>query len=311
MSVLTKPVHKNKIKMDTASRVYTIVIYILVTLTTLVLTYPLYFVIIASFSDPNAVALGDTIFWFKGFTIEPYKNILKEESLITGYKNSFIYMIFGTIYQLVLTILAGYVCSKNKLPGHKFILWFFFITMYVGGGTIPTYLTIKNLKLLNNPLVMIINVGVSAYYMLVVRQFFSSSIPKDLYEAADIDGASEFRQFLSIALPLSKPIIAVIALYYAFGKWNSFYTALLYLKKQDLWPLQLFLRNLLISASSLGTAATGGEGGDGASNTANNAEATEQLRYALIVISTVPVLVAYAVVQKYFKGGVMVGSVKG
>lgn len=310
MSVLTKQDHKNKIKMDTASRVYTVVIYILVTLTTLVLTYPLYFVIIASFSDPNAVALGDTIFWFKGFTIQPYLNIMKEESLLTGYKNSFIYMIFGTIYQLVLTILAGYVCSKKNLPGHKFILWFFFITMYIGGGTIPTYLTIKNLKLLNNPLVMIINVGVSAYYMLVVRQFFSSSIPNDLYEAAEIDGASEFRQFLSIALPLSKPIIAVIALYYAFGKWNSFYTALLYLKKQALWPLQLVLRNILIANETALSDLTN-MNPDELDYLTKKMYMVRAMKYAVILVASLPMMVLYPFVSKYFTQGVMIGSVKG
>jgi len=310
MSVLTKQDHKNKIKMDTASRVYTVVIYILVTLTTLVLTYPLYFVIIASFSDPNAVALGDTIFWFKGFTVQPYLNILKEESLLTGYKNSFIYMIFGTIYQLVLTILAGYVCSKRNLPGHKFILWFFFITMYIGGGTIPTYITIKNLKLLNNPLVMIINVGVSAYYMLVVRQFFSSSIPNDLYEAAEIDGASEFRQFLSIALPLSKPIIAVIALYYAFGKWNSFYTALLYLKKQDLWPLQLVLRNILIANETALSDLTN-MNPDELDYLTKKMYMVRAMKYAVILVASLPMMILYPFVSKYFTQGVMIGSVKG
>ena len=310
MSVLTKQDHKNKIKMDTASRVYTVVIYILVTLTTLVLTYPLYFVIIASFSDPNAVALGDTIFWFKGFTVQPYLNIMKEESLLTGYKNSFIYMIFGTIYQLVLTILAGYVCSKKNLPGHKFILWFFFITMYIGGGTIPTYLTIKNLKLLNSPLVMILNVGVSAYYMLVVRQFFSSSIPNDLYEAAEIDGASEFRQFLSIALPLSKPIIAVIALYYAFGKWNSFYTALLYLKKQALWPLQLVLRNILIANETALSDLTN-MNPDELDYLTKKMYMVRAMKYAVILVASLPMMVLYPFVSKYFTQGVMIGSVKG
>jgi putative aldouronate transport system permease protein len=296
--------------MDTASRVYTVLIYILVTLTTLVLTYPLYFVIIASFSDPNAVALGDTIFWFKGFTVQPYLNIMKEESLLTGYKNSFIYMIFGTIYQLVLTILAGYVCSKRNLPGHKFILWFFFITMYIGGGTIPTYITIKNLKLLNNPLVMIINVGVSAYYMLVVRQFFSSSIPNDLYEAAEIDGASEFRQFLSVALPLSKPIIAVIALYYAFGKWNSFYTALLYLKKQDLWPLQLVLRNILIANETALSDLTN-MNPDELNYLTKKMYMVRAMKYAVILVASLPMMFLYPFVSKYFTQGVMIGSVKG
>lgn len=310
MALLTKTQHKNKIQMDTASKVYTFAVYFLVTLTTLLLTYPLYFVIIASFSDPNAVALGDTIFWFKGFTVQPYLNILKEKSLLTGYKNSFIYMIFGTIYQLVLTILAGYVCSKRRLPGHKFILWFFFLTMYVGGGTIPTYITIKNLGLLNNPLVMIINVGVNAYYMLVSRQFFTSSIPGELYEAAEIDGCNEFRQFLSIALPLSKPIIAVIALYYAFGKWNSYYTALLYLKKQQYWSLQLVLRNILIANET-------------AISELANMNSAEQdylvkkmymvraMKYAVILVASIPMLILYPFVSKYFTQGVMVVSVKG
>ena len=310
MSILTKPVHKNKIKMDTASRVYTIVIYIMVTLTTLLLTYPLYFVIVASFSDPDAVALGDTIFWFKGFTIEPYKNILKEKSLLTGYKNSFIYMFFGTIYQLVLTILAGYVCSKKKLPGHKFILWFFFITMYVGGGTVPTYIWLKKLDLLNNPLVMILNVGVSAYYMLVVRQFFTSSIPNDLYEAAEIDGCSEFRQFLSIALPLSKPIIAVIALYYAFGKWNSYYTALLYLKKQQYWPLQLVLRNILIANETALSDLTN-MNPDELNYLTKKMYMVRAMKYAVILVASVPMLILYPFVSKYFTQGVMIGSVKG
>ena len=310
MSVLAKPKHKNKIKMDAASRVYTVVIYFLVTLTTLVLTYPLYFVIIASFSDPNAVALGDTIFWFKGFTVQPYLNILKEKSLLTGYKNSFIYMIFGTIYQLVLTILAGYVCSKNRLPGHKFILWFFFITMYIGGGTVPTYITIRNLGLLNNPLVMILNVGVSAYYMLVVRQFFSTSIPGDLYEAAEIDGCSEFRQFLSIALPLSKPIIAVIALYYAFGKWNSYYTALLYMKKRDYWPLQLVLRNILI-ANETAISELAQMNPNELDYLTKKMYMVRAMKYAVILIASVPMLILYPFVSKYFTQGVMIGSVKG
>ena len=310
MALLTKTQHKNKIQMDTASKIYTFSVYFLVTVTTLLLTYPLYFVVIASFSDPNAVALGDTIFWFKGFTVQPYLNIMKEKSLLTGYKNSFIYMIFGTIYQLVLTILAGYVCSKRRLPGHKFILWFFFLTMYVGGGTIPTYITIKNLGLLNNPLVMIINVGVNAYYMLVSRQFFTTSIPGELYEAAEIDGCGEFRQFLSIALPLSKPIIAVIALYYAFGKWNSYYTALLYLKKQQYWSLQLVLRNILI-ANETAISELANMNREEQDYLVKKMYMVRAMKYAVILIASVPMLILYPFVSKYFTQGVMVGSVKG
>lgn len=311
MSVLTKQQHKNKIQMDTASKIYTVVVYVLVTITTLVLTYPLYFCVIASFSDPDAVAMGDTILWFKGFTVEPYTAILKEKLLLTGYKNSFIYMIFGTIYQLVLTILAGYVCSKKNLPGGKFILWFFFITMYVGGGTVPTYIWVKKLGLLNNPLVMIINVGVSAYYMLVVRQFFSSSIPNDLYEAAEIDGCNEFRQFLSIALPLAKPIIAVIALYYAFGKWNSYYTALLYLRKQEYWSLQLVLRQILIANETALNELVEGIDSTQVDYLIKKVYMIRAMKYAVILIASIPMLILYPFVSKYFTQGVMVGSVKG
>lgn len=310
MTRLRTPVQTNKIKLDTASKIYTAVVYVLVTLITLVLTYPLYFCIIASFSDPNAVATGDTILWFKGFTVEPYLAILKEKTLLTGYRNSFIYMILGTIYQLTLTIAAGYVCSKRNLPGHKFILWFFFITMYIGGGTVPTYIWIKKMGLLDNPLVMILNVGVSAYYMLIVRQFFSTSIPRELYEAADIDGCGEFRQFLSVVLPLAKPIIAVIALYYAFGKWNSYYTALLYLKDKNLWPLQLVLRQILI-ANETALSELANVDTSRVDYLINKMYMVRAMKYAVILIASLPMLILYPFVSKYFTQGMMVGSVKG
>ena len=180
------------------------------------------------------------------------------------------------------------------------------ITMLIGGGTIPTYITIKNLGLLNNPLVMIINVGVNAYYMLVSRQFFTSSIPGELYEAAEIDGCGEFRQFLSIALPLSKPIIAVIALYYAFGKWNSYYTALLYLKKQQYWSLQLVLRNLLIINQVKSMA-----GGAEMMDVVERMKLVEQMKYGIIVVASLPLMILYPFLQRFFTKGVLVGSIKG
>ena len=152
--------------MDRSSLVYTVIIYTVVILVTLIETYPLYFSVIASFSDPDAVALGDTIRWFKGFTTDAYKAILKETMLITGYKNSFVYMILGTAFSLALTIPAGYVCSKTFIPGHRFILWYFFLTMYVAGGTVPTYLWFRDLGLVNNPLVMVVSTGVNAFYLI-------------------------------------------------------------------------------------------------------------------------------------------------
>lgn len=311
MAVLTRRKVGKHIKMDTASNIYTAVIYTCVAIITLVLTYPLYFCVVASFSDPDAVALGDTILWFKGFTTEAYEAILKEKLLLSGYKNSFIYMVLSTLYNLALTIPAGYVCSKTRLPGKKFILWFFFLTMYIGGGTIPTYIWLKKLGLVGSPLSQIVGAGVSAYYMLVVRQFFSTSIPGTLYEASELDGAGDFRQFVSIALPLAKPIVAVIMLYYAFGSWNSYYSALLYLRDQQMWPLQLVLRQLLIAnenavgelINSISTADT--------DYLLKKMYMVRAMKYAIILVASLPMLVLYPFVSKYFTQGVMIGSVKG
>lgn len=302
-------IRSNRIKMDTASRIYTVSIYVLMTLVTVIVAYPLYFCIIASFSDPDAVAMGDTVFWFKGFTLDAFKAIIKESILLTGYKNAFIYMIVGTSYNMALTIPAAYVLSKKYLPGHKFILWYFFLIMYVSGGLIPTYIWYKQLGLVNNPWVMMIGTGVSTYNLIVTRQFFMTSIPESLYEAADIDGASEFRRFFTIALPLSKPILAVIMLYYAFAKWNSYYTALIYLRSQKYWPLQLALRQILIANENAVNEMT----------TINASEAdyllkkmymVRAMKFAIIIVSSVPMLVLYPFIQKYFTKGVMIGSVK-
>ena len=296
--------------MDRSSRIYTFIVYFLITLITLMVAYPLYFAVIASFSDPNAVAMGDTVFWFRGFTLEPYQAIIKEPILLTGYRNSLIYMVLGTAYNMMLTIPAAYVLSKKNLPGHKGILWYFLITMYVGGGLIPTYLWYKRLGLVNNPLVMIIGQGVSAYNMIVARQFFMTSIPDSLYEAAEIDGASESKSFFRIALPLAKPIIAVITLYYAFAKWNSYYAALVYLRPQKYWPLQLALRQILITNESAFADMSDISNTD-ADFMLRKMYMVRAMKYAVIMVASVPMLIFYPFVQKYFTKGVMIGSVKG
>ena len=301
--------NRNRIRMDRSSRIYTFIIYALVTVTTLVVAYPLYFAIVASFSDPNAVAMGDTVFWFKGFTLEPYQAIIKEPILLTGYRNSLIYMVFGTAYNMMLTIPAAYVLSKKNLPGRKGIMWYFLITMYVGGGLIPTYLWYKQLGLVNNPLVMIVGQGVSAYNMIVARQFFMTSIPDSLYEAAEIDGASEIKSFFRIALPLAKPIIAVITLYYAFAKWNSYYAALVYLRPQKYWPLQLALRQILITNESAFADMSDISNTD-ADFMLRKMYMVRAMKYAVIMVASVPMLIFYPFVQKYFTKGVMIGSVK-
>lgn len=283
---------------------------ILVLLITIVVTYPLYFCIIASFSDPNSVSLGQTALWIRNFTLDSYKYVFKEDQIWIGYRNSFFYTAAGTLYNLLLTIPAAYVLTKKYLPIRNAISWFFFITMYFSGGMIPTYIWTRDLGLINTPWVLVIGAGVSCYNLIVTRQYFDSSIPNELYEAAYIDGASEYQSFFKIALPLSKPILAVMALFYGVGHWNSYYSALLYITKKDLYPLQLVLRNILIVNQ---VAMNNIEMSD--TNTITYllylARMAEGMKYAIIFIASAPLLMAYPLVQKHFTKGVMLGSVKG
>ena len=282
----------------------------LVVLITLIVIYPLYFSVIASFSGPKQVALGNTLLWVKDFSTEAYKYVLEEEQLWIGYRNSIIYLILGTLYNLILTIPAAYVMSKKYLPFRGALSWYFFITMYISGGMIPNYLLIKDLSLIDSPWVMIIGAGVSCYNLIVTRQYFSSSIPEDIYEACYIDGASELTCFTKIAVPLAKPIIAVMALYYGVGHWNGFYSALLYLRKSEYYPLQLVLRKILIS-NELSTAAIENADAATVAYLVHRAEMVQVMKYAIIFIASAPLLIAYPFVQKHFTKGIMIGSVKG
>ena len=282
----------------------------LVILITLIVIYPLYFSVIASFSGPKQVALGNTLLWVKDFSTEAYKYVIEEEQLWVGYRNSIIYLILGTLYNLILTIPAAYVMSKKYLPFRGALSWYFFITMYISGGMIPNYLLVKDLGLIDNPLVMIIGLGVSCYNLIVTRQYFSSSIPEDIYEACYIDGASELTCFTKIAVPLAKPIIAVMALYYGVGHWNGYYSALLYLRKAKYYPLQLVLRNILIS-NELSTAAIENADAETVAYLVHRAEMVQVMKYAIIFIASAPLLIAYPFVQKHFTKGIMIGSVKG
>lgn len=282
----------------------------LVLLITLLTIYPLYFCIIASFSSPQQVALGNTALWIRDFTLESYQYVMKETQLWIGYRNSILYMLFGTLYNLVLTIPAAYVLTKTYLPFRNILSWFFFITMYFSGGMIPTYLLIKDLGLIDNPLVLVIGAGVSCYNLIVTRQYFSSSIPQDIYEAAYIDGASEWKCFVRIAMPLAKPIIAVMALYYGVGHWNSYYNALLYIRDKNYYPLQLVLRGILIS-NELSINNMENADAETVAYMVHRAEIAQGMKYAIVFIASAPLLIAYPFLQKYFTKGIMVGSVKG
>lgn len=283
---------------------------ILVLAITLITIYPLYFCVIASFSNPKEVALGNTVLWVKGFTLESYQYVMREKQLWIGYRNSILYMFFGTLYNLVLTIPAAYVLTKKYLPFRNVLSWFFFITMYFSGGMIPTYLLMKDLGLIDNPLALVIGAGVSCYNLIVTRQYFSSSIPQDIYEAAYIDGSSEWKCFTRIALPLAKPIIAVMALYYGVSHWNSYYNALLYIRDKAFYPLQLVLRGILIS-NELAVSSMENADAETIAYLVHRAEIAQGMKYAIVFIASAPLLILYPFLQKYFTKGIMVGSVKG
>ncbi|GHU77704.1 sugar ABC transporter permease [Clostridia bacterium] len=294
-----------------SDRVFSWVNNVLLFAFTLIMIYPLYFVFIASFSDPNQVVKGYVTVIPKGFQLTAYRNVFRESGVWIGYRNTIVYTVAGTLYNLALTIPASYVLSKKQLPARSMLMWFFFITMYFSGGMIPTYLQIRNLGLLNTPWVLIVGAGVNCWNLIVTRQFFTDSIPQELYESADIDGATEYRAFFQIALPLAAPILAVMALFYGVGHWNSYYSALLYVHVSRFYPLQLVLRNILIS-NEMALANIMLEGDTEAIATAaQRAYMAEAMKYALIFIASAPMLCAYPFVQKYFVKGVMIGSIKG
>ena len=281
---------------------------VLVVLITFVILYPLYFCVVASFSDPNEVSLGHTFFFIKGFNTEAWLNVIKEKRLWMGYRNTIIYTTGSTLYNLLLHIPLGYALTKKYLPFRNFFSMYFFVTMYVAGGLIPSYLINKSLGLVNNPLIMIIG-ATGCYHMIIIRNFFSSSIDSQIYEAAYIDGASEGQTFWKIAIPLAKPIIAVEALYYIVSKWNDYYTALIYLYKEKYKPLQGVLRDILINNSEIHL--TGFETADEVEALIRKAYLAQSMKYSVIIVACIPLLIIYPFIQKYFTKGVMIGAVKG
>ncbi len=266
--------------------------------------YPLYFIIIASFSDPSLVTLGKVTIFPKGITFEGYEKILVDAELWTGYKNTIMYATFGTILNLVLTLTAGFALSRKELPFRRVIMSIFTITMFINGGLVPTFLLMKELGLYNTFWIMILLNGISVYNLIICRTFFQSTIPNELWDAAQIDGCNEFRFFFSVVLPLSGALIAVLALYYAVGHWNTYFNAMIYLRNKKLFNLQLVLRNILLTNQYTDDMASLDVGAD-------TSMKLQTMKYAIIVVSTVPMLIVYPFVQKHFVKGVMIGSVKG
>lgn len=281
----------------------------LLVLILIITIYPLFFIVIASVSDAGRVALGEVWLWPVGFNLDAYVNVFQETSIWTGYLNTIIYTVLGTVINLAVTIPCAYALAKKRLIGRNIIMGIMLFTMYFSGGMVPTYLLIKQLGMLDTVWSLVIPGALSVYNLIITRTFFASSIPEELYEAATIDGCSEFRMFFTIALPLAAAIIAVMTLYYGVAHWNNYFNALIYVSTPRKFPLQLVLRNILILNQNINT--TQSMTAEQAEYMAKKAQLAEAMKYAVIFIASFPVLCAYPFVQKYFVKGVMIGAVKG
>lgn len=272
----------------------------------LIVAYPLYYVLVASFSNPYEVYAGKTFLLPSQFTLDGYKAVFADDGIITGYINSIIYTVLGTVFSVVMIYLTAYPLSIKNLPGRKFISIFFIITMYFGGGLIPTYLVVKDTGLTNTIWAIFIPGGVAVGNMIIVRNFFENSIPKEMIEAAKIDGASQWTTFIKIMVPLSRSIMAVMVVFSMVAYWNDWFTALIYLPGDEKAPLPLVLRNILIKSSASAGQASTISGGYAELN-----KLTEMIKFSSIIVAAAPMLVFYPFVQKYFEKGFMAGAVKG
>ncbi len=300
----------NRIKEPMVDRVFNVVLMIILVLLMIVTIYPLYFVVIASFTDPAVVGSGAILLWPQNISFAGYENIMQNAKIWTGYKNTiFRYVIPGTLLNIIVTTMAAFSLSRKDLIGRNVIMGIFVFTMYFGGGLIPSYLMIKSLHLINNPLVIVFLGAFSVYNMIIARTYFSTSIPFELQEAAMVDGCSTQRLFVTIILPLSKPILAVLALYSAVGHWNSYFNAMIYLQDIAYYPLQLVLRQILLTGSALEKTAT--TVAQSAASDSNLEYIGTLAKYCVIVVSTLPIIAVYPFLQKYFIKGVMIGAVKG
>ena len=282
-----------------------ILVYVLLSAVMLIVLYPLIYIVSASFSDPQAVVSGKVMLWPVDVTLRGYKAVFRNPKILTGFMNSFIYMGVGTVVNLIMTMLCAYPLSRKEFTARNKIAALFVFTMYFSGGLMPTYMIVNKLGLINTRWAMIIPSAMSTYNMIIARTYMVNSIPDELYEAAQIDGCSPFKYLLKVVVPLCKPILAVLTLYYGIAKWNNYFDAMLYLNDASLQPLTIVLREILIQNQIDPTMLTD------ASALSKLQGMTELLKYAVIVVASVPVLAIYPFVQKYFVKGVTIGAVKG
>ena len=285
-------------------RVFDVMNYIILTICFLMVAYPLYFVVIASISDPVDVNAGRVILYPIRATLDGYKRILEYKSFFTGYRNTLMYTGLGTFVNMVLTLPAAYALSRKDLVGRNFFMMMITFTMIFSAGLMPTFLQVRDLNLIDTVWAMVLPGAVSTWNLIVARTFFQQTIPEDLLEAAQLDGATNAQFFTQIVLPLSKSIIAVLILFYAVGHWNSYSNALYYIRTAEKYPLQLVLRSILFENSM-------GDMVEDASNLAAQQRLGDLIKYGIIIASSLPLLILYPFLQRYFIQGVMIGAVKG
>lgn len=304
MSVIKK---NNKVKISGADKVYLGIIYFFLAIFTLTILYPLIYVVSCSFSSAESLVKGQVFFFPVNFTLQGYQAVFNNDNIWSGYYNSIIYTVTGTIVGVITTTIGAYVLSRKEFPLRNFITVLFMVTMFFNGGLLPTYMLIKSMKLYNTIWAIILPGGFNVWLAIIGRTFIKSTIPEELFEATFIDGGNYFQHFIKIILPLSKPILAVFALNYAVGHWNSYFNALMYLKDADKYPLQIILRNILIANIFDPNAINSTD----VKTMMERQYMVELLKYSLIIISSAPLLIVYPFIQKYFIKGVMIGAIKG
>lgn len=297
---------QKRIKNPVSDKMFYGVSYLILFVFILTILYPLVYVVSASFSSGIAVSTGQVVLWPVDFSIEGYKAVFSHKNILTGYRNTLFYTVAGTCINVAMTMIAAYPLSRPDMQWKRFYSLLFTFTMFFSGGLIPSYILITQLHMVNTVWAILIPGALSVYNMIVARTFIASNIPKELLESAQIDGCSDVRYFFTMVLPLSKAVIAVITLFYAVGHWNSYFSAMIYLSDPELKPLQLILRDILIQNQLQSN-----EFSKGADLLTERQNLADQLKYALIVVSSVPIILLYPFVQKFFIKGVMIGSVKG
>ena len=295
---------KRKISETRADRVFDVMNYVILTICLLLVAYPLYFVVIASISDPVDVNAGKVILYPVKATMDGYRRILEYDSFFSGYRNTLLYTGLGTLVNMLITVPAAYALSRKDLVGRNFFMMLITFTMIFSGGLMPTFLLVRGLNLLDTIWAMVLPVAVSSRNLIVARTFFQQTIPDDLLEAAQLDGATNVQFFMKVVLPLSKSILAVLVLFYAVSHWNRYQEALFYLRTDSKRPLQLVLRSILFENSMNDMV-------DDAANLAAQMRLGELIKYGVIIASSLPLLILYPFLQRYFIQGVMIGAVKG